>query len=67
MRAPFLPSVVTWIPTRSRISSWDQPVFCSIIADSYSLEKRIAAPSMSLRISSPPLKASCWLGSAMKG
>ena len=32
IRTPSLPSVVTWMSTRDRISSADQPVFCSIIA-----------------------------------
>ena len=36
------------VPTRASTSSADQPVLDSIMCDSYSLEKRIAAPSMRL-------------------
>ena len=66
-RTPSAPSVVTRVPTRSRTSSAVQPVFCSISADSYSLENRIAAPSISSRIRSPSPKASCWLGRRRTG
>ena len=48
IRTPSAPSVVTWVPTRSRISSADQPVLDSIRCDSYSLENRYAAPSISV-------------------
>ena len=34
-RTPSLPSVTTWVPTRDRISSGDQPVFWAIMCDSY--------------------------------
>ena len=64
MRTPSGPRVITWVPTRERISSADQPVLDSIRWDSYSLENRYAAPSTSSRIISPSPKASCWLGSA---
>ena len=40
MRTPSAPSVVTCVPTLARISSADQPVLDSIMADSYSLENR---------------------------
>ncbi len=67
MRTPAAPRVVTWVPTRSRISSPDQPVLDSIRCDSYSLENKMVAPSISVRIRAPSLNASCWLQSAMKG
>ena len=59
--------MVTRVPTRSRISSSVQPVFDSIRPFSYSLEKRYAAPSISVRMSSPSIRAICWEKSAAKG
>ena len=66
-RTPRAPSVVTWRPTLASTSSADQPVLDSIRCDSYSLENKMAAPSIRSRISSPSAKASCWLQSAMNG
>ncbi|CAM5522321.1 hypothetical protein SALBM217S_04472 [Streptomyces griseoloalbus] len=67
MRTPRAPRVVTRWPTLARISASVQPVFVSMRPFSYSLEKRYVAPSSSIRISSPSMRAICWEKSAANG
>ena len=61
------PRVVTWVPTRSQHLVGRPAGLLLDQCDSYSLENRMVAPSISSRIRSRPLTASCWLGSAMNG
>lgn len=51
----------------ARICSSVQPVFDSMRPFSYSLENRYVAPSSSIRISSPFIRAICWEKSAANG